>query len=210
MIPKQDAQFTTLPFTRASQRQNRSPERMADVAMPSNPDFSVISGAIQHHIDMGSTSLGQSDQVHCGIISTSKANATFHSVSEVDVEVFKSILGLKNAMIDSVTSDASEDLVFSNIDWMRKYRGQTKLVLVPANVTEVPKILEHCNKHNIPVTPQGGNTGLVGGSAPVSDEVVTNLSRMNKLRSFDDVSGVLCVDTGVILEEADSYLKDCG
>lgn len=37
--------------------------------------------------------------------------------------------------------------------------------------------------------PQGGNTGLVGGSVPVFDEVVLSLQGMNKIRGFDNVSG---------------------
>lgn len=39
------------------------------------------------------------------------------------------------------------------------------------------------------VVPQGGNTGLVGGSVPVFDEVVLSLANMNQIRSFDSVSG---------------------
>jgi FAD/FMN-containing dehydrogenase len=39
------------------------------------------------------------------------------------------------------------------------------------------------------VVPQGGNTGLVGGSVPVFDEVVLSLQGMNNIRGFDEVSG---------------------
>lgn len=37
--------------------------------------------------------------------------------------------------------------------------------------------------------PQGGNTGLVGGSIPVFDEVVVSLARMNKIISINEASG---------------------
>lgn len=57
--------------------------------------------------------------------------------------------------------------------------------------------LKFCNDNNIAVVPQGGNTGLVGGSVPVHDELILNLSAMNSIRSFDPVSGtcpsLLCV-----------------
>ena len=39
------------------------------------------------------------------------------------------------------------------------------------------------------MVPQGGNTGLVGGSVPINDELVVSLSNLNKVRSFDPVSG---------------------
>lgn len=37
--------------------------------------------------------------------------------------------------------------------------------------TQVSQILKYCNSRHIAVVPQGGNTGLVGGSIPVFDEV---------------------------------------
>lgn len=40
------------------------------------------------------------------------------------------------------------------------------------HVTQVSQILKYCNSRRIAVVPQGGNTGLVGGSIPVFDEVV--------------------------------------
>lgn len=39
--------------------------------------------------------------------------------------------------------------------------------------------------------PQGGNTGLVGGSVPVFDEIIINMQKMNKIQSFNEVSSVI-------------------
>lgn len=91
---------------------------------------------------------------------------------------------------------------------MRKFRGHTKLVLKPSTTEEVSKILKYCNDNLLAVVPQGGNTGLVGGSVPVFDEIVINLQKMNEIRSFDEVSGILVADAGVILENADNYLAE--
>jgi FAD/FMN-containing dehydrogenase len=41
--------------------------------------------------------------------------------------------------------------------------------LTPENTQQISKILEYCNAKKIAVVPQGGNTGLVGGSVPVFD-----------------------------------------
>ena len=38
-------------------------------------------------------------------------------------------------------------------------------------LTQVSQVLRHCNERQLAVVPQGGNTGLVGGSVPVFDEV---------------------------------------
>lgn len=117
-------------------------------------------------------------------------------------------MGTESAIIDSVTSDATDDLEQFNIDWMRKYKGQGKLVLKPASTEEISKVLKYCNDNLLAVVPQGGNSGLVGGSVPLFDEIVINLSRMNKIRFFDEVSGTLIVDAGCILENVDHFLAE--
>jgi FAD/FMN-containing dehydrogenase len=48
--------------------------------------------------------------------------------------------------------------------------------------------------------PQGGNTGLVGGSQPIFDEVILNMSNMDKILSFDESYGIITTESGVILE----------
>ena len=117
-------------------------------------------------------------------------------------------MGNGSAVIDGLSQEATDDLEPFNSDWMRKYRGHTKLVVKPSSTEEVSKILKYCNDNMLAVVPQGGNSGLVGGSVPVFDEIVVNTSRMNKIRSFDEVSGVLVVDAGCILEVADHFLAE--
>ncbi|RMJ26599.1 D-lactate dehydrogenase [Aspergillus sp. HF37] len=135
-------------------------------------------------------------------------NPNFAQVTADDVAFFKDLLGAQSAVVDGVTADAADDLEPFNRDWMRKYRGHTTLVLKPQSTDEVSRVLKYCNDRKLAVVPQGGNTGLVGGSTPVFDEIVLNTSRMNKIRSFDDTSGVLVADAGVILEVADQYLAE--
>ena len=124
------------------------------------------------------------------------------------MEYFKSLLGTGSAVIDGVTIDATSDLDPFNSDWMRKYKGHTKLVLKPQSTKDVSRILKYCNEHMLAVVPQGGNTGLVGGSVPVYDEIVLSMSRMSNIRSFDEISGILVVDAGCILETVDRFLTE--
>jgi (R)-2-hydroxyglutarate---pyruvate transhydrogenase len=93
---------------------------------------------------------------------------------------------------------------------MHKYTGQASLVLKPTNAEQISKILAYCNKRKLAIVPQGGNTGLVGGSVPVFDEIVISTQRMNRIRSFDTITGVLIADAGVVLENADAFLKEKG
>lgn len=137
-----------------------------------------------------------------------KRNSNFKEITEENVKFFKELLGKESAVIDGVTKNATDDIEPFNGDWMRKYRGHTKLVLKPGSTEEVSKVLKYCNDNLLAVVPQGGNSGLVGGSVPVFDEIVVNMSRMNEIRSFDEVSGTLVVDAGCILEVVDNYLKE--
>lgn len=134
----------------------------------------------------------------------------FKELTKEDVQFFKEVVGGESAIIDGLTQDADADLEGFNADWMKKYRGHTRVVLKPNSTEQVSKIMKYCNDNLIAVNPQGGNTGLVGGSVPVFDEIIINLSRMNNIRSFDDVSGIFVADAGVILETADNYLAEHG
>lgn len=131
------------------------------------------------------------------------ARGSYGSVEQSDLEFFKSILP------NGVVTDTS-DLEMFNEDWMHKYRGQSKVMLKPQNTEQVSKILAHCNARKLAVVPQGGNTGLVGGSVPVFDEIILSLANMNKIRNFDPVSGILTADAGLILQNADDYLRSQG
>ncbi|KAK3380233.1 hypothetical protein B0T24DRAFT_647534 [Lasiosphaeria ovina] len=140
-----------------------------------------------------------------------KRDDRFARLTPDHVAFFKGLLGSGSAVIDGVTSDAAaDDLESFNSDWMRKYRGHCQLVLKPGSTDEVSKILKYCNDNMLAVVPQGGNTGLVGGSVPVFDEIVINLSRMDQITEFDDVSGTLVAGAGCILEVADQFLAGKG
>lgn len=69
--------------------------------------------------------------------------------------------------------------------------GYSKLVLKPKSTEEVSRILNYCNTRKLAVCPQGGNTGLVGGSVPVFDEIVLSTQLMNKIHKIDELSGNL-------------------
>lgn len=69
------------------------------------------------------------------------------------------------------------------------FQGFSNVVLKPNSTEEVSKILKYCNDRMLAVCPQGGNTGLVGGSVPVFDEIVLSLELMNKIEDINEFSG---------------------
>ena len=67
--------------------------------------------------------------------------------------------------------------------------GNSQVLLRPKTTEEVSAIVKYCYDRHLAVTPQGGNTGLVGGSVPVFDEVIISTQLMNNIISLDPVSG---------------------
>ncbi|XP_044470638.1 D-2-hydroxyglutarate dehydrogenase, mitochondrial isoform X1 [Mangifera indica] len=131
-------------------------------------------------------------------------NTWFSTLNLDDISYFKEILGEKNVIQDP------DVLLDANTDWMRKYKGSSKLMLQPRTTSEVSQILKYCNSRRLAVVPQGGKTGLVGGSVPVFDEVIINVGSMNNIIAFDKVSGILVCEAGCILENLISFLDDQG
>lgn len=87
-----------------------------------------------------------------------------HSLKAEHVEYFRTILpgssvlfaGLDNAGKEAHPSATIEELAPYNTDWMRKYRGASRLVLKPSSTEEVAKILQYCHEQELPLVPQGG------------------------------------------------------
>ncbi|XVE82548.1 hypothetical protein DITRI_Ditri16bG0014100 [Diplodiscus trichospermus] len=131
-------------------------------------------------------------------------NPSFSTLNSDDISYFKRILGEKNVIQDEDRLEAV------NTDWMLKYKGSSKLLLQPRSTEEVSQILKYCNSRCLAVVPQGGNTGLVGGSVPVFDEVIVNVGSMNNIISFDKVGGILVCEAGCILENLISFLDNQG
>jgi hypothetical protein len=46
----------------------------------------------------------------------------------------------------------------------------------PADTAEVAGVLDVCRRHGVAIVPQGGNTGMVGGSVPLAGELVLSTS----------------------------------
>ena len=62
----------------------------------------------------------------------------------------------------------------------------------------VQKIVRFCAARGITITPQGGNTGLVGGSV-AQGGVLLNLSKLNRIRHVNLADNTITVDAGCIL-----------
>jgi FAD/FMN-containing dehydrogenase len=89
-------------------------------------------------------------------------------------------------------------------DYRRRWTGRALAVAEPSTSKDVAAIVRWCAERDVPIVPQGGNTGLSGGSVP--DEsgraVVISLRRLDRIRSVDPVNRTITVEAGVTLLRA--------
>jgi FAD/FMN-containing dehydrogenase len=86
------------------------------------------------------------------------------------------------------------------VDWTGRFRGRAAAVLRPADTAEVAAVLSRCRDAGVPVVPQGGNTGLVGGGVPRHGEVVLSLARLDRLGPVDTDAAQVTAGAGVSLQ----------
>ena len=108
------------------------------------------------------------------------------------------IAALKTLVGADGWSDDPDRLAPKLREWRDRWRGATPLLLLPRSTAEVSAIVRHCAEHRIALTPQGGNTGLVGGQIP-SGEVLLSTERMRAVRDVAPLDDVMIVEAGVLL-----------
>lgn len=116
-------------------------------------------------------------------------------VSNVVLDKLKAIVGSKNFIDDVKNMDAYLS------DWRNQFHGSSPLILKPLDSQMVSKILKICNENKVAVVPQGGNTGLVGGSIPsnLGNEIIISLEKMNKIINTDPINYTMTLEAGCIL-----------
>jgi FAD/FMN-containing dehydrogenase len=84
-------------------------------------------------------------------------------------------------------------------DWTGRFVGRSVAVVRPGSTEEVAGVVLTCRELGVPLVPQGGNTGLVGGGVPLNDEVVLSLRRLGEVEPVDTAAGQVTAGAGVTL-----------
>jgi FAD/FMN-containing dehydrogenase len=71
---------------------------------------------------------------------------------------------------------------------------------MPASTDEVVEVVRICESLGVPLVPQGGRTGLVGGGVSKPGEIVLSLERMNLVERIDPQERVAVAGAGVTLQ----------
>jgi len=108
----------------------------------------------------------------------------------------EAVVGAKGLLTDA------EAMAPHLLDRRERYEARALAVVKPATTEEVAETVRLCAAARVPIVPQGGNTGLVGGGIPDDDGrwVVLSLARMNRIREIDPVNDTMTVEAGCILQ----------
>ena len=120
------------------------------------------------------------------------------------IAALRDIVGDRHCLTDAALRASYET------DWTRRFSGSALAVVRPASVEQVAAVLRTCASAGIGVVPQGGNTGLVGGSVPRGGEVVLSLLRLSEVEAVDSDAGEVTVGAGATLAAAQAAARAAG
>ncbi len=119
--------------------------------------------------------------------------------------------------LEALKTELGED-VFLGADIPERFHNDwagmapvVPLALVrPRSTAQVAAAMRLCNEYRIPLTPQGGLTGLAGGARPIEGGVALSLDRMNRIEEIDTVMATMTIEAGATLGAAQRAAEEAG
>ena len=105
---------------------------------------------------------------------------------------------LRSVLGEGGWSDDPQRLAPKLVEWRARWQGTTPLLALPRDTRQVAAVVGICAESGVAITPQGGNTGLVGGQIP-QGEILLSLERMRAVRDIDAFDDVIVVEAGATL-----------
>lgn len=126
----------------------------------------------------------------------------YKTIDKNDIDFLLSICDKDDVIVGD---EISEDFSHDELGGVEEYPE----VLINARSTEqVSKIMKYAYENNIPVTPRGQGTGLVGASVAIHGGIMINLSKMDKILELDEENLTLTVEPGVLLMTISQYVEE--
>lgn len=114
-------------------------------------------------------------------------------------------------LVDSDTQIITRDIPEEYLtDVLKRLKGTAEAVVKPESSEQVAAILKWADKNNVPVTPRGAGTNLVGSTVPDHGGIVLDLSGMNRILEIDIETMTATVEAGVVLEDFQQYVEERG
>jgi FAD/FMN-containing dehydrogenase len=123
-----------------------------------------------------------------------------------------------SAIVDNLRAAFDATTVLTGADIDARYHTDMAGVAVapplavmrPRSTEDVSVFLTLCHDARVPVTTQGGMTGLVRATMPLAGEIVLSMERMTAIEEVDIGGGVVVTQTGVPLQRLQERVGEDG
>ena len=102
------------------------------------------------------------------------------------------------------------DVAARTDDYARGLAMHACCIVRPCSTREVSQILAFCNDVGVKVVPQGGRTGLAGGTRTTETDVALSLERMRSVEPVDSYDATVVVESGVLLQRVQETAEAAG
>jgi len=122
---------------------------------------------------------------------------------EKDLEFIYCVIGDHERVLygENINEEYSHDELSDTVSY-------PDVVVKVTSTEEVSKIMKYAYDNNIPVTPCGSGTGLVGASVPMEKGIMIDTSLMNHVLELDEENLTITVEPGVLLMELAAYVEE--
>jgi FAD/FMN-containing dehydrogenase len=118
------------------------------------------------------------------------------------IDQLRAIVGPTHVLVEPDLRAAYET------DWTGRFQGQATAVVRPRDHDEVIAVVQLCIAEKVAIVPQGGNTGLVGGSIPLRGGIVLTTALLNSIEPIN--SNTIRVGAGTTLGELQRHCAVAG
>lgn len=129
----------------------------------------------------------------------------YKKINDQDISAIKSLIHDDERVLvgKAINEDYSHDELGGTFSY-------PDIVIRAQSTEEIEKIMTYAYKHNIPVTPRGSGTGLVGACVPMEHGIVIETTLMNHIIELDEDNLMITLEPGVLLMDLSAYVEARG
>lgn len=127
----------------------------------------------------------------------------YKRLDQIDLEYIQSVIGDKERILygENINEEYSHDELSGT-------ESYPDVVVRVTSAEEISSIMKYAYENNIPVTPRGAGTGLVGSSVAMEHGIMLETGLMNHVLELDEDNLTITVEPGVLLMDLAAYVED--
>ncbi|WP_041703312.1 FAD-binding oxidoreductase [Lachnoclostridium phytofermentans] len=127
----------------------------------------------------------------------------YKRMNQIDLIYIQSIIGDKERVLygENINEEYSHDELSGT-------ESYPDVVVRVTSAEEISAIMKYAYDNNIPVTPRGAGTGLVGSSVAMEHGIMLETGLMNHVLELDEDNLTITVEPGVLLMDLAAYVEE--